>query len=325
MALWVWISFTIFVLLMLVLDLGVFHRQERTMRFREAVLWSAFWLALALAFAILIHITMGKQRFLEFFTGYVIEQSLSVDNLFVFLVLFSFFKVAAEQQYRVLFWGILGAITFRLAFILAGVAAISRFHWVVYLLGAFLIYTGVSLFFHGGGTRVDPARNPVLRMLRKFVPITEQYEGGRFFLRRDGRLWATPLLAVLVIVETTDIIFAVDSIPAILAISQHSFIVFSSNVFAILGLRAMYFALAGVMNMFHYLNYGLAAILSFVGVKMLLSGEGAHFRSIPLHAQISTGMTLAIVGTVLAVSIATSLLFPPKSVHNPPSKEGISS
>ena len=295
-----WVGFVAFVVAMLVLDLTVFHRGAREVRFRSAVAWSAFWIALAAAFAVLGYYLRGKTAALEFTTGYLIEESLSVDNLFVFLLIFRYFKVPAEYQHKVLFWGIIGALVMRLAFILAGVALINRFHWIIYLFGAFLVYTGAKLF-RSEESEVHPEHNPVLRWFRKLMPITTDYVNGNFFVQQNG-LWATPLLLVLIVIETTDVLFATDSIPAVLAITRDPFIVFTSNVFAILGLRSLYFALAGMMELFHFLHYGLAVILSFIGLKMLLS----NYYDIPTH------IALAVVGVVLAVSIGASLLFPEK-------------
>ena len=283
---------------MLVLDLGIFHRREHTVRFREALGWSVMWIALAGAFAVLVYFWHGRSATLEFVTGYVIELSLSVDNLFVFLVIFRYFRVPNEQQHKVLFWGILGALIMRAIFILAGVGLIRRFHWIVYFFGVLLIYSGVKLLSQEDAD-IRPEKNPVLRIFRRLVPVTKNYVGGKFFVRSDG-LSATPLLIVLLVVESTDLLFAVDSIPAILAITLNAFIVYTSNVFAILGLRSMYFALAGMMEFFHYLHYGLSVVLIFVGAKMLVS----HYYEIP------TVVALAVVVLVLGISVMASLLFP---------------
>ena len=285
---------------MLALDLGVFTRRAHTIRFREALAWSSVWVALAAAFAVLIYFWHGRPAALEFVTGYVIELSLSVDNLFVFLVIFRYFQVASEQQHRVLVYGILGALIMRGLFILAGVGLIQRFHWIVYVFGALLVSSGIKLF-RQGDQKIDPGKNPILRLFRWALPVTKDYVGGKFFVSRDG-LYATPLFVVLLVVETTDVLFAVDSIPAVLAITLNVFIVYTSNVFAILGLRSMYFALAGMMEIFHFLHYGLSMVLIFVGAKMLLS----HYYPIP------TTVALSVVVTVLGVSVAASLLFPAK-------------
>ena len=287
---------------MLVLDLGVFHRRTHTVKFREALIWSLVWIAMAAAFAVVIYFWHGRTPSLEFVTGYVIELSLSVDNLFVFLLIFRFFQVPPEHQHKVLFWGILGALIMRAAFIVAGVGLIQRFHWIIYVFGAFLVYSGIKLFSQENA-EIHPEKNPVLRLFRKWVPVTKEYEGNKFFVRRPG-LYATPLLVVLVVVETTDLLFAVDSIPAILAITRDAFIVYTSNVFAIMGLRSMYFALAGMMEMFRYLHYGLSLVLIFVGAKMLVS----HYYEIP------TVVALGCVAGVLIVSVLASVVNPKKSV-----------
>ncbi len=283
---------------MLVLDLGVFHRRTHTVKYREALIWSAVWIALAAIFAVVIYFWHGRTPSLEFVTGYVIELSLSVDNLFIFLLIFRYFQVPPGHQHKVLFWGILGALIMRAIFIAAGVGLIQKFHWIIYVFGAFLVYSGIKLF-RQGETEIHPEKNPVLRLFRRWVPVTKDYEGDKFLVRRTG-LFATPLLVVLVVVETTDLLFAVDSIPAILAITRDAFIVYTSNVFAILGLRSMYFALAGIMEMFRYLHYGLSVVLMFVGAKMLLS----HYYEIP------TVVALGAVAGILLLSVAASLLRP---------------
>ncbi len=298
-----WVLFNVFVALMLVLDLGIFHRRAHTIKFREAIAWSLLWITLAAGFAVVVYFWHGRTTALEFVTGYVIELSLSVDNLFVFLVIFRYFRVAGTNQHKVLFWGILGALVMRGLFILAGVGLIQRFDWIIYIFGALLVYSGLKLIKESGAD-VHPDKNPVLRLFRRWVPVTKDYVGGKFFVRQPG-LFATPLFVVLLVVETTDILFAVDSIPAVLAITLNAFIVYTSNVFAILGLRSMYFALAGMMEVFHYLHYGLSAVLIFVGAKMLAS----HYYKVP------TGLALGIVGTILGASVVASLLFPQK--HKP--------
>jgi len=285
---------------MLVLDLGVFHRRAHTVKFREALAWSGAWIVLAAIFAVVIFFWHGRTPALEFVTGYVIELSLSVDNLFVFLLIFRFFQVPAIHQHKVLFWGILGALIMRAIFIAAGVSLIQRFHWIIYAFGAFLVYSGIKLFFQEEA-EIHPEKNPVLRLFRRWVPVTKDYVGNRFFVRSAG-LYATPLFVVLLVVETTDLLFAVDSIPAILAITRDAFIVYTSNVFAILGLRSMYFALAGMMEMFRYLHYGLSLVLISVGAKMLLS----HYFEIP------TSVALAAVAGVLAISVIASMANPKK-------------
>jgi TerC family integral membrane protein len=298
---WFWIVFNLFVLLMLALDLGVFHRRSHTVRFREALTWSLVWIALAACFAVLVFFWHGKTPALEFVTGYVIELSLSVDNLFVFLLIFKYFAVPPQHQHKVLFWGIVGALVMRALFILLGVSLITRFHFVIYFFGALLVYSGIKLFFQEEA-EIHPERNPLLRIFRKWIPVTKDYEGGNFFIRRPG-LYATPLFITLLVVETSDVLFAVDSIPAILAITRDAFIVYTSNVFAILGLRSMFFALSGMMEVFHYLHYGLSAVLIFIGTKMLIS----HYYTIPTH------IALAVVAGVLALSVVASLVHPRKA------------
>ncbi len=293
-----WILFNLFVLAMLALDLGVLNRRSHSLSFREALAWSGVWIALAAAFAVLELFWHGQPQALQFVTGYVIELSLSVDNLFVFLVIFRYFKVPDQYQHNVLFWGILGALLMRGVFIVAGVGLIRRFSWITYAFGALLVYSGLKLL-RQGETEIHPEKNPVLRLFRRVFPVTKEYVGGQLFTRRDG-LYATPLLVVLLVVETSDILFAVDSIPAVLAITLNAFIVYTSNVFAILGLRSMYFALAGMMDLFHYLHYGLSVVLIFMGLKML----GSHYLSIP------TEWALGIVLFVLGASILASLLNP---------------
>jgi tellurite resistance protein TerC len=295
-----WILFNLFVLAMLALDLGVLNRRSHRVSFREALAWSGVWIALAVAFAVLMLFWHGRAEALQFVTGYVIELSLSVDNLFVFLVIFRYFKVPDQYQHKVLFWGILGALVMRGVFILAGVGLIRRFSWITYAFGALLVYSGLKLL-RQGETEIHPEKSPVLRLFRRVFPVTEEYVGGQFFTQRDRR-YATPLLLVLLVVETSDILFAVDSIPAVLAITLNAFIVYTSNVFAILGLRSMYFALAGMMDLFHYLHYGLSVVLILIGLKML----GSHYVYIP------TGWALTIVLFVLGAAILASLLHPQK-------------
>lgn len=297
--LWMWIGFNVFVLAMLALDLGVFHRKSHEVKIKEALAWSGVWIALALVFNVLLYFWRGEQAALEFFTGYLIEKSLSVDNIFVFIMIFAYFKVPALYQHKILFWGILGALVMRAIFIATGVTLIQKFHWVIYVFGAFLIITGIKMALQKD-KEIHPEKNPVLKLFRRFMPVTTEYASDNFFTRRDGRLFATPMFVVLLLIETTDVIFAVDSIPAILAITTDPFIVYTSNVFAILGLRALYFALAGVMQMFHYLAYGLAAILVFVGTKMML----VDFYKLPI------GIALGVVAGILAISVIASLLHP---------------
>jgi tellurite resistance protein TerC len=297
-----WILFNLFVLIMLALDLGVFHRRTHVIRFKEAMGWSVFWVSLAACFSILVYFWLGRHKALEFVTGYLIEESLSVDNLFVFLMLFRYFRVDLKYQHKVLFWGIIGALIARGVFIAAGVALIRQFHWIIYVFGAFLIYTGFKML-RPMATDIHPERGPVLRLARKYLRFSSEYDNGKFFTLWDGKRLATPLFMVLLAVETTDILFAVDSIPAILAITSDPFIVYTSNVFAILGLRSLYFALAGMMEIFRFLHYGLAGILIFIGVKMLASG----YVNVPIV------IALAVVAGVLAISVAASLLIPKKT------------
>jgi tellurite resistance protein TerC len=296
-----WILFNVFVAAMLALDLGVLSRRSGRVTFRSALIWSGVWVALAAAFACIELFWHGRVQALQFVTGYVIELSLSVDNVFLFLVIFRYFKVPDQHQHKVLFWGIIGALLMRGVFIVAGVGLMSRFKWITYVFGVLLIYSGLKLL-RQGDTEIKPDKNPVLRLFRRFMPVTNEYVGNNFFARRD-RLYATPLFIVLLVVETSDLLFAVDSIPAVLAITLNAFIVYTSNVFAILGLRSMYFALAGVMDLFHYLHYGLSVVLIFIGVKML----GSHYVTVP------TEWALATVVLVLGASVLASLLHPRKT------------
>jgi len=303
--LYFWILFNVFALGMLVLDLLVFHRRARVVRSREALAWSAMWIALAAAFAGILFYWQGRQIALEFVTGYVLELSLSVDNLFLFLVIFRYFSVPEQHQRKVLFWGILGALLMRGIFIFAGVGLITRFHWIVYLLGALLIYSGIRLGF-SGEHQVDPAKNPAVRTLRRLMPVTDDFQGGRFFVRGwkgNPGLYATPLLVVLAVIETTDLLFAVDSIPAVLAVTLNAFIVYTANVFAILGLRSMYFAVSRLMKIFRFLHTGLALILVLVGLKMILAN----------YVHVPTMLTLSVIALVLLISVAASLAFREKA------------
>lgn len=295
----IWIAFNIFVVCMLALDLLVFHRHAHVVKVKEALLFSAFWIALALAFNVVIWWWQGPEVALQFFTGYLIEKSLSIDNLFVFLLIFSYFAVPSIYQHRVLFWGVLGALVMRFVFIVAGAALLARFHWLIYVFGVFLIFTGLRMA-RKGDEEIHPEKNPVVNFVRRLMPVTPDYQGGRFFIRDMGRLMATPLFIVLVMVETTDVIFALDSIPAIFAITTDPFIVYTSNVFAILGLRSLFFALAGVMVMFHYLKLGLSAVLTFIGAKMVL----VDFLHIPI------GISLLVIAGILIASVVASLIWP---------------
>lgn len=295
-----WLIFAMVMAVMLYIDLGVVNRHAHVVSIREALTWSAVWIGVALLFNVGLYVWRGKEPALQFLTGYLIEKSLSVDNLFVFLLVFSYFRVPAQYQHKVLFWGIFGALVMRAIFIMAGVALIHQFHWVIYVFGAFLIFTGIKLALEKN-KEFHPEQNPVLKLFKRMMPITAQYHDARFFVRAAGRLVATPLFVVLLVVETTDVIFAVDSIPAILAISLDPLIVYSSNAFAILGLRSLYFALAGLMQLFHFLHYGLSAILVFVGMKMLL----ADVYKIPI------GMALGVIAGILGVSVWASIRFKP--------------
>ena len=298
----VWTCFIGFVLVMLALDLGVFHRKSHEIKIKEALIWSAVWIGLALAFNYGIYVFMGKEKAIEFLTGYVIEKSLSIDNLFVFIMLFTYFNVNTKYQHKVLFWGILGALVMRAIFIFAGVALINKFHWIIYVFGVVLVFTGIKMLFHKD-EKIDPDKNPLVRLFKKFFPVTDQEHGDKFFVKINGRTLATPLFIVLLIVEFTDLIFAVDSIPAILAITNDTFIIFTSNVFAILGLRALYFALAGITKYFYYIKYGLSAILVFVGVKMTI----VDFYKIPILYSLFT------IASILLISVIVSLVFPKKT------------
>lgn len=294
-----WIGFSLFILTMLSLDLGLFNRKAHTIRYREAWIWSGVWVTLAMLFAALVFHYQGSTRGLEFLTGYIIELSLSVDNLFVFLLIFSYFKVPAKFQHRVLFWGVMGALFMRLTMIFVGAALINRFQWIIYIFGAFLVYTGLKMF-RQEEIDIHPDQNPLIRLVTRFLPISRSYEEEKFFTVENGKRTGTLLLLVLMVVEVTDLIFAVDSIPAIFAITTNTFIVYTSNVFAILGLRSMYFLLAGVVEKFRYLRFGLAIVLTFIGIKMLVVAIGFH---IPIW------FSLAFVAVVLSGSIIASLLF----------------
>ena len=305
-SIWLWIGFNMFVLAMLALDLGVFHRKSHAVSGREALIWSVVWISLSLVFNAAIYFFWDRmmpessytngEAALAFLTGYLIEKSLSVDNIFVFILIFSFFAVPAAYQHRVLFWGILGALVMRGALIALGAALLKEFHWIIYVFGAFLIFTGIRMARHQD-EEVQPDKNPVVKFFRRFMPVTAGFEKDKFFVRRAGKLMATPLFLILLMVESTDLVFAIDSIPAIFAVTQEPFIVYTSNVFAILGLRALYFLLANVMDKFHYLKLGLSAALTFIGVKMVIT----DLYHIPV------GISLAVVATILTLSIVASL------------------
>jgi len=292
-----WIVFNAFVLGMLALDLLVFHRKAHAVSLREAFTWSVVWISLALIFNLGIYYLWGSEKAMEFLAGYLIEKSLSVDNIFVFIMIFSYFAVPPMYEHRILFWGILGALIMRAIFIAAGAALLSAFHWIIYIFGGFLIITGIKMFF-AGDEKIEPEKNPAVVLLRRWMPITNDYHGQRFFVRIEGRRWATPLFVVLLVIETTDVIFAVDSIPAIFAITLDPFIVYTSNIFAILGLRALYFLLAGILDMFRYLKVGLSFVLCFVGIKMMI----VDFYKIPI------AVSLAVVAGILVISIVASLV-----------------
>jgi len=305
-----WTLFLAGVGAILVLDLGVLNRKAHTVRPREAALWTLFCICLAALFALWIGWRFGSRPALEFTTGYLIEYALSVDNLFVFLVVFSYFRVPAEYQHRVLFWGILGALVLRALFILSGAALLARFHWMIYLFGAFLVLTGLRLLVSGEG-EVDPEQNPMLRLARRFLRVTPRYHGHRFFVFEQGRRFATPLFLVLIVIEATDVVFAVDSIPAIFGVTLDPFLVFTSNIFAILGLRSLYFLLHDFMGRFHYLKYGLGLVLAFVGAKMV----GSAWFEVPI------GISLGVIVTLLGASVAASWLFPPRPEPARPDQE----
>ncbi len=304
---WAWVGFLTFVATMLALDLGVFNRKAHEVSLKEALIWCAVWFSLAMGFNLIIAMQMPATEVskpaLEFFTAYLIELCLSVDNVFVFIVIFQYFRVEPRYQHRVLFWGIIGAVLMRALFIFAGISLINKFHWIIYVFGAFLIYTGIKLAQPKKEDGFDPEKNPAVKLARKLMPVTNQFDGGNFFTRINGKLFATPMFLVLLIVETTDVMFALDSIPAVIAITRNEFIVFTSNIFAILGLRSLYFAVSGVMKLFRFINIGLSVILVFVGTKMLLTYFGWH---VPI------GWSLSIIGGVLAASIAASVLIPEK-------------
>ncbi|MDB6076798.1 MAG: Integral rane protein TerC [Akkermansiaceae bacterium] len=293
-----WIIFNAFVFVMLALDLGVFHKKAHVVKVKEALGWTTVWIVLALIFNGWIGWQLGPQKGQEFFAGYILEKSLSVDNVFVFAVIFSFFKVPRELQHKVLFWGIFGALALRAGMIAGGAALLTHFAWVMYLFAALLIYTGIKMFFHDENS-VDPSKSIAVKLLKKTMPMTPDYRGDHFIVKEGGKRMATPLLAVLICVEVTDVIFAVDSIPAIFAITTDTFIVYTSNVFAIMGLRALYFAIAGILPYFHFLKYGLGVILTFVGAKMSL----AHTAW-----KIDTNVSLAVIGGVLAIATIASVI-----------------
>lgn len=301
-----WIGFIIFIFIMLALDLFVFHKKDTVVHVKEALLWSAFWIALALVFNIGIYIFYDHTKAMEFFTAYVLEKSLSVDNLFVFIMIFGFFNIKPEYQHRILFWGILGALVMRAVFIFAGVALIERFAWIMYVFGAFLIYTGIHMLFEKKETEeFDPNKKFIIRVFRKMMRVTDDMSVPHFFVKKNNLLYATPFFVTLLFIEASDLIFAVDSIPAVLSVSKDTFIVFTSNIFAILGLRSLYFALSGVMDYFHYLKYALAGILTFIGIKMCVNELAAELN---YSFHISNFVSLGIIIASLAISIVLSVI-----------------
>lgn len=301
-----WIGFIVFVLIMLILDLYVFHKKDSVVKVKEALLWSAFWIGLALVFNLGIYIFYDHTKAIEFFTAYVLEKSLSVDNLFVFIMIFGYFNIKPEYQHRILFWGIMGALVMRAAFIFAGVALIERFAWVMYIFGAFLIYTGIHMLIEKKETKeFDPNKKFIIRVLRKIMRVTDDMSVPHFFVRKNNILYATPFFVVLIFIEASDLIFAVDSIPAVLSVSKDTFIVFTSNIFAIMGLRSLYFALSGVMDYFHYLKYALAGILSFIGIKMCVNELAAELN---YSFHISNFVSLGVIVAFLTVSILLSVV-----------------
>lgn len=317
---WIWGAFLGFVLFVLTLDLGVFHRKAHVVQMKEALVWSAVWMGFAMAFCALIFNQWHQIRpgstysnsdaGFAFIAGYLVEWALSVDNLFVFLLVFAYFQLPPQNQHRVLFWGIVGALVFRMIFIALGAVVLERFHWSMILFGAFLVFTGIKMT-RTHGNKIDPARNPVIKLFRKLFPVTPEYHGQKFFTRINGRLWATPLFVALLVVEFTDIVFAIDSVPAIFAITSEPFIVFTSNVFAILGLRSLFFALAGLMQMFHYLHYGLAAVLMFVGGKMLY---GYFEKDVwPELPKFPVWLSLVVIIFTIGFAVLVSILHPPQS------------
>lgn len=292
-----WSSFSLFVIAMLALDLGVFHRKTHTVSVKEALIWTVVWITLSMIFNLFVYSYFGKEKALEFFTAYLVEKSLSIDNIFVMIMIFSYFSVPDSYQHKVLFWGIFGALVMRVIFIFAGIELIHKFHWLIYLFGGFLVITGVRMVA-GEDKPIEPEKNPLVKLVRKLFPVTDSFEGDKFFVKKDHKTWATPLFIVVVLIEGTDLIFAVDSIPAIIAISEDTFIVYTSNVFAILGLRSLYFALAGIEKYFMYLKYGLAAILVFVGVKMCIT----DFYKIPVE------ISLIVICFLLVIAMIASVL-----------------
>lgn len=306
-----WIGFVAFVIVLLCLDLFVFHKKDEVMKVKTALMWSVFWIGLAVAFNVGVYFLLGKVKALEFFTGYLIEESLSVDNLFVFIMIFGFFKIEPKYQHKILFWGIIGAIIMRAVFIFAGVAIIERFAWVMYIFGAFLIFTGIKMLFQKESDDYNPNKNVLIRGFKKIFPVTDDMSKHQFFIRKGKILYATPFFIALLVIEASDLIFAVDSIPAVLSVSKDPFIVYTSNIFAILGLRSLYFALSGIMDYFHYLKYALSGILTFIGFKMCLNEFSTHFG---YSFHISNFVSLGVIVTLLTASILLSVALKKKGV-----------
>ena len=311
---WYWVGFIVFVFIMLLLDLGVFHKKDTVVKVKEAILWSLFWISLALIFNVGVYYFIDHTKAIEFFTGYLLEKSLSVDNLFVFILIFGFFKIEPKYQHKVLFWGIIGALIMRAIFIFAGVALIERFAWIMYVFGAFLIYTGIHMLFEKKDAEdFDPNKNILVKWFRKIMPVTDDMSVPHFFVRKNKVLHATPFFIALLLIEASDVVFALDSIPAILSVSKDTFIVFTSNIFAILGLRSLYFALSGIMDYFHYLKYALAGILSFIGIKMCVNEFSKQFN---YEFHISNFMSLAVIASFLAASILLSIVVKKRQEQN---------
>jgi tellurite resistance protein TerC len=298
-----WVVFTIVIVTVLALDLGVLNRNAHKIKLKEALIWSAVWISIALIFNVFVYFEFGKTKALEFLTGYLIEYSLSIDNIFVFILIFSYFAVKPQYQHKILFWGILGALIMRGIFIFAGVALINRFHWIVIIFGGFLVFSGIKMLLQKADAEVEPEKNALVRLFRKFLPVTDTLHEDHLFIRQNNKLFATPLFLVLLVIESTDLVFAVDSIPAVLAISKDTFIVYTSNIFAILGLRSLYFAVSGIMGLFRFLKVGLAIVLSFVGLKMLASYY---------HIEIPILISLSIIVLILLVSIIASVIIKKK-------------
>lgn len=310
---WYWVGFIAFVIIMLMLDLGVFHKKDQAVKVREAIYWSLFWIGLALLFNVGTYFMFGKEKAFEFFTAYVLEKSLSVDNLFVFLLIFSYFQIPPKYQHKILFWGILGALVMRAAFIFAGVALITQFSWIMYVFGIFLLYTGIRMLFEKEEEDFEPNENIVIRLFKRIMPVTDENTKAKFFVKINGKRYATTFFIALLFLEVSDLIFAVDSIPAVLSVSKDTFIVFTSNIFAILGLRSLYFALSGVMQYFYYLKYALAGILSFIGVKMCINEFSAEF-GYTFH--ITNYVSLGVILGLLTISIVFSVIAKKRQDNN---------